>query len=93
MKECEEKKAKKLELEENIRFLDEQCRSQETGKRELENNLDLLKKQEHLDGLHDDLAKNRTLLESMEFDKLKREYQRKQEEKDQYEKEVSIELS
>lgn len=87
-KACEDKKSEKINLEERIRFLDEQCRSQETGKKELENNLDLKKKLEHREEIVEDEAKLRQLMEDFQFDALKREYQQCQQARDKLEKEV-----
>lgn len=88
--ECDELKAKKARLEEHIRFLDEQCRSQEVGKKDLENNLDLIQKQESIKELDIAINKYRTELENLQFNKLKKEYQELGEKKDKFEKEVFI---
>ncbi|XP_001600265.2 DNA repair protein RAD50 [Nasonia vitripennis] len=85
--ECDKMKAEKARLEEHIRFLDEQCRSQEVGKKDLENNLDLIKKQEFINDLNIKITKYRTTLENMQFNKLRKEYQELQEKKDKFEKE------
>ncbi|OXU24483.1 hypothetical protein TSAR_014049 [Trichomalopsis sarcophagae] len=87
--ECDKMKAEKARLEEHIRFLDEQCRSQEVGKKDLENNLDLIKKQEFINDLNIKITKYRTTLENMQFNKLRKEYQELQEKKDKFEKEKS----
>lgn len=86
--ECDKMKAEKARLEEHIRFLDEQCRSQEVGKKDLENNLDLIQKQESINDLDIKVTKYRTALEKMQFNKLKKEYVELQEKKDKFEKEV-----
>jgi chromosome segregation ATPase len=84
----EEIKAERLELEEHVRFLDEQCRSQETGKKELESNLDLILKQEDITTINKKLSKYKTILEDLEFDEVKKEYKKLQKQKDEFEKEV-----
>ncbi|KAJ8687829.1 hypothetical protein QAD02_023623 [Eretmocerus hayati] len=85
--ECDQVKNQKLTLEEKIRFLGEECSTQESGKKELENNVELLKKQEHLENVNEKLSECKTQLENLRFDDLKKEYLRLQEEKDQFEKE------
>ncbi|XP_011499172.1 PREDICTED: DNA repair protein RAD50 [Ceratosolen solmsi marchali] len=88
-KEYEDMKVKRLELEEHIRFLDDQCRSQETGKKELESNLELISKEEDIVALNDQLISYRTLLKDMKFDEVKKEYKKLQEQKENFEKEKS----
>ncbi|XP_014216557.1 DNA repair protein RAD50 [Copidosoma floridanum] len=88
--EYEKEKLEKVTKEEKIRFLDEQCKSQETGKRDLENNLDLIRKQEDLENIKEKLSHNKKLLENLQFDQLKDEYHLLQEEKDQYEKKKNV---
>lgn len=87
---CEEKKIEQSTLDEHIRFLSDQCKSQQAGKEDLENNLDLIKSKEKLKEYEGKLSKYQQSLKDLKFDELKEEFVTLQEEREQLVTEVSF---